>query len=331
MIGLSYDEVVLVPNYSEIDSRDDISASVDFLGYEFKSAAIPANMICCIDFDKAFELSSNGYFYILHRFMPYEELLNWIRNMQDILPVISISVGVQQKDFDLIAALKNERLRVDFITVDVAHGHHRLVKRMVTWIKNHSAARIIAGNVATEYAVSDLAKWGANAVKVGLSMGKSCTTYNKTGVGSPMFTTVKKCSSVKKEYTHIETIPIIADGQVREIGDVCKGLAAGASMVMIGSEFAKRQDSPAETVKRLEDSLAGIYSYHKQFFGSASSDTKGHNNYVEGKKVDLPMVEQTYLQYLEDINEGVRSCMSYNGNSDIKALKHMPYEARNRR
>ena len=77
----------------------------------------------------------------------------------------------------------------------------------------------------------DLKSWGADAVKVGLSMGKSCTTYNCTGVGTPMFSTVANLSYLN--------VPVIADGQIREVGDVCKALVAGADMVMIGSEFAK--------------------------------------------------------------------------------------------
>ena len=269
----SYDNIVLTPKYSEIKSRSKLDASVEFLGKKFKSVAIPANMKCTIDFKKAQELSEAEYFYVLHRFYDYDDIYDWVKDNQD-LKTISISVGVNEKDYELVNDLFVNKLRVDYITIDVAHGHHILVKEMIEHIKNHSFkndAKIIAGNIGTTYAAMDLKSWGADAVKVGLSMGKSCTTYNCTGVGTPMFSTVANLSYLN--------VPVIADGQIREVGDVCKALVAGADMVMIGSEFAKCKDSPAKTVEN-----------KKEFYGSASSTNKGHDGYVEGKTVYLEKI-----------------------------------------
>ena len=309
----SYDNIVLTPKYSEIMSRSKLDASVEFLGKKFKSVAIPANMKCTIDFKKAKELSEAGYFYVLHRFYDYNDIYNWVKDNQD-LKTISISVGVNEKDWELVNDLFVNKLRVDYITIDVAHGHHILVKDMIEHIKNHNFkndAKVIAGNIGTIEAASDLSFWGADAVKVGLSMGKSCTTYNCTGVGTPMFSTVACLSYLN--------VPVIADGQIREVGDVCKALVAGADMVMIGSEFAKCEDSPAKTIKnKLRPSL-------KEFYGSASSTNKGHNGYVEGKVVYLDMRDESYKQYLERINQGIQSCMSYAGTEDITKLHLMEY------
>ena len=191
----------------------------------------------------------------------------------------------------------------------MAHGHHILVKDMIKHIKNHcfkNSTKIIAGNIGTIHAARDLSSWGADAVKVGLSMGKSCTTYNCTGVGTPMFSTVANLSYLN--------VPVIADGQIREVGDVCKALVAGADMVMIGSEFAKCANSPAKTVGK-----------KKEFYGSASSTNKGHNGYVEGKVVYLDMREEPYKQYFDRINQGIQSCMSYAGIEDITKLYLMEY------
>jgi GMP reductase len=278
------------------------------LGKKFKSVAIPANMKCTIDFKKAKELSEAGYFYVLHRFYDYNDIYNWVKDNQD-LKTISISVGVNEKDWELVNDLFVNKLRVDYITIDVAHGHHILVKDMIEHIKNHNFkndAKVIAGNIGTIEAASDLSFWGADAVKVGLSMGKSCTTYNCTGVGTPMFSTVACLSYLN--------VPVIADGQIREVGDVCKALVAGADMVMIGSEFAKCFDSPAKRVMK-----------KKEFYGSASSTNKGHDGYVEGKIVYLEMRQESYKEYLERINQGIQSCMSYAGTDDIKKLHLMEY------
>ena len=304
----SYDNIVLTPKYSEIMSRSKLDASIEFLGKKFKSVAIPANMKCTIDFKKARELSEAGYFYVLHRFYDYYDIYDWVKDNQD-LKTISISVGVNEKDWELVNDLFVNKLRVDYITIDVAHGHHILVKNMIEHIKNHhfkNSAKIIAGNIGTIEAARDLGSWGADAVKVGLSMGKSCTTYNCTGVGTPMFSTVACLSYLN--------VPVIADGQVREVGDVAKALVAGANMVMIGSEFAKCFDSPAKRVMKT-----------KEFYGSASSTNKGHNGYVEGKVVYLDMRQESYKEYLERINQGIQSCMSYAGTEDITKLHLMEY------
>jgi len=317
---LSYKDIVLLPDYSEVESRTQADCKPVFLGKKFNSVAIPANMRCTIDFKKAVELAEQDYFYILHRFYNYDEIIDWVGVNQDIY--ISISVGVKEEDRRLIKALStirkfktNEKIRVDCITIDVAHGHHISVKNMIQFIKaNLPYTKIIAGNIGTLNALYDLQKWGADAAKVGLSMGKSCTTYNCTGVGTPMFSAVfNMCSD---EFgNHVEPpIPIIADGQIREVGDVCKALVAGASMVMIGSEFAKCSDSPAET-----------FDNKKIFFGSASSFNKNSDSYIEGQKVLLDQRTENYFGYLKRINEGVQSCMSYCGTTELQSLKHMQF------
>ncbi len=145
-------------------------------------------------------------------------------------------------------------------------------------------------------------------------MGKSCTTYNCTGVGTPMFSAVYHMCHDDEETYEAPRIPIIADGQVREVGDICKALVAGATMVMVGSEFAKCSDSPAETIDNC-----------KVFFGSASSFNKGSDSYVEGQKVLLEQRSETYIKYLKRINEGVQSCMSYAGVDNLNGLKDMRF------
>tara|TARA_R110002167_G_scaffold337102_2_gene544515 strand:+ start:97 stop:1113 length:1017 start_codon:yes stop_codon:yes gene_type:complete len=327
----SYKDIVLKPSYSEIRSRSSLDASVKFLGKVFESAAIPANMKCTIDFKKARELSEAGYFYVLHRFYDYDKILDWMIENED-MRTISISVGVNKKDREFIDKIVEQNIRVDFITIDVAHGHHILVKEMITYINNKLSVNVIAGNVGTYEAAKDLYDWGADAVKVGLSMGKSCTTYNCTGIGTPMFSAVSSIARKKfskyvvhkqgglaGEYKDI-TIPVIADGQIREVGDVCKALVAGADMVMIGSEFAKCEDSPADTIGG-----PAVGGNKKVFFGSASSTNKGHSGYVEGQTVYMDMRNETYEQYFERINQGVQSCMSYAGINDITSLPGMEY------
>lgn len=305
----SYKDIVLQPNYSEVISRKDADCSPEFLGKKFKSVAIPANMRCTIDFTSAVILAKNNYFYILHRFYNYKDILDWIGHNQGIY--LSISIGVKHEDEELLKDISLQGLRVDCVTIDIAHGHHLSVKVMIKKIRQilGPEVKIIAGNIGTQQALYDLHEWGADAVKVGLSMGKSCTTYNCTGVGTPMFSAVLNMCTVL-----YPPIPIIADGQIREVGDVSKALVAGATMVMIGSEFAKCSDSPAETLDN-----------YKVFYGSASSYNKGTYHYVEGQKVLLEQRTESYMGYLTRINEGVQSCMSYAGAKDLSDLRYMKF------
>ena len=318
-IMYSYKDIVLLPEYSEFTSRTETNKNVKFLDRTFNSVAIPANMKCTINFSKAVELAEQQYFYVLHRFYDYEKIFNWIKHNQDIF--ISISVGVKQQDYDFISKLAASNYRVDYITVDVAHGHHILVKNIIKHIKNCNwttgvMPKIIAGNIGTRRAALDLREWGADAVKIGLSMGKSCTTYNCTGVGTPMFSAVQQvCFTSQNEYN--PPLPVIADGQIREVGDICKALVAGASMVMVGSEFAKCSDSPADTLDNM-----------KIFFGSASSFNKDGTNFIEGQKVLLEQRTENYFQFLKRINEGVQSCMSYAGVLNTNELHEMQYAIR---
>ena len=311
---LSYKDVVLLPNYSEIKSRDDVNTAINFLGFNFKSPVVPSNMACCIDFKTAEVLGKSGYFYILHRFYDYyTQVTPWLARVQGLFP-LSISIGVKDIDFNFLEDLSNSALKVDFITIDVAHGHHILVKNIcnhfhsLNW-KTENKPKLIVGNFGSSKGVEDAIEWGADAVKVGLSMGAACTTYNSTGVGTPMY------SIVNEIFNDIDCdIPIIADGQIREIGDVAKSLHAGAKMVMIGSMFAACEDSPAEF---------NFYKTHKLFYGSASSKNKGYDKYVEGKESLIECNKLSILDLNKKIEQGLRSTMSYAGVDYIYDLYKM--------
>ena len=137
--SLNYKDIHLVPNYSDLRSRAQADTFVDFGKFTFKLPIVPANMASCIDMTKATWLAQNGYFYIMHRFYEYDEILNWMRRMnkcKDVLPFISISIGIKQRDVELMAKIVDEKLRVDYITVDVAHGDHSEVISMLMYLSH---------------------------------------------------------------------------------------------------------------------------------------------------------------------------------------------------
>ncbi len=132
---------------------------------------------------------------------------------------------------------------VDIIVVDTAHGHSRGVLDAVAAIKKESnAVQVIAGNVATPEGALALIEAGADAVKIGIGPGSICTTRVVAGVGVPQFTAVLECAAACREHG----VPAIADGGMRNSGDIVKALAAGAEAVMIGSLFAGTDEAPGE-------------------------------------------------------------------------------------
>lgn len=355
--ALGYKDVYLVPKYSELRSRAEADISVEFLGRKFKAPWLPANMESVIDEKTAHWLSENDYFYIYHRFgETNDHPLNFTRKAnEENWKTISISIGVKQSDRDLIGSIQWEGHRVDFITIDIAHGDSILIREMMTFIKeNLPNVKIIAGNVATPEAVRNLTEWGADAVKVGIAGGAACSTKHQTGFHVPMFSCVKKCydegggimetsislnngnSFICPQLTKAK-IPIIADGGIRTNGDIPKALVAGATMVMAGSLFAACVDAPGENIfnsgypdARKVAYTVDSYKPHpkiiaKKYHGSASAKQKGEKKHVEGFETEIPCNGMTYEEKYKELTESLQSAISYSGGKDLTGLKQTAY------
>ena len=314
--ALTYSDICLIPNYSECESRSSCDTSVDFLGKRFSLPIIPANMKSVIDFNLARWMSENDYFYIMHRFdhdladdVAIANSENW--------KTISFSIGVQETDKDKIHKIKKRGNVIDFLTIDIAHGHCLRMKNMIKFIKdNLPNTKIIAGNVSTPQAVRQLAEWGADIVKVGIGQGSPCTTKDKTGFTMPMFSCVTWCSNIVLD--NDSRVPIIADGGIRCNGDIAKALVAGATMVMAGGLFAACTDSPA-----LNMNING--SIHKAYYGSASVENKGHNNHIEGKLNHIESNNMSFKEKLFEIKQDLQSSISYGGGNNIDIFKEIDY------
>jgi GMP reductase len=321
--SLNYKDIHLIPNYSELRSRSEADVFVDFGKFTFKLPLVPANMASCIDMTKATWLAQNGYFYIMHRFYEYDVILNWIRRMnkcKDLLPFISISVGIKKRDVEMIATIAEENLRLDFVTVDVAHGDHSETMQMLRYLNLYKKSFnpdlfIIGGNIATPSAFFRMAPY-VSAVKVGIACGASCITYNKTGFASPMFSTVNTIRQAREEYNEAVAPLIIADGGISCNGDIAKALVAGADMVMAGSMFARCIDSPAM--------VDPTDPTKKLYFGSASL-MNGNKKNIEGQTLSMPMNGMTYEQKLKEVYQDLASAVSYAGGDTLQAFQEVDY------
>jgi len=306
-----YDNVLLLPRKCRVESRSECDTSVTLGQHTFRLPVVPANMKTVVDPQICTWLARNGYFYVMHRFDL--DNLQFVRDMAAQGLYASISVGVKKADHEAIIRMRSEGLSPDFITIDIAHGHADSVHAMISHIKeNLPGSFVIAGNVGTPEAVIDLENWGADATKVGIGPGKVCITKLKTGFGTGgwQLSALKWCARVA-------TKPIIADGGIREHGDIAKSVRFGASMVMIGSMLAGHEESPGATVE-VDGKL------YKEYYGSASDFNKGEYKHVEGKRI-LEPVKGKLAETLIEMEQDLQSSISYAGGTRLMDVRRVNY------
>lgn len=311
-----FENITLLPNFSQVESRSDCDTTCVFGGHRFKLPIVPANMESIIDVKLATELAKKGYFYILHRFNIDE--VSFVKDMKDHNLIASISVGVNEDSYTLIDELVTKDLIPHFITVDIAHGHSIKMMKMVKYIKDKMPnVFLIGGNVCTPEAVIDLEEWGCDAVKCGIGGGSACTTYHSTGFGNRGWQAamIEQCSKVAKK-------PIVADGSIKEHCDIVKSLVLGGSMVMVGGMLAGYNESPGEKIKNELDG-----HWYKEFWGSASSSQSGKTNRIEGIRKLVPYKEVSIFDKLKEIEESLQSAISYagGGHSNLSCLNTIQY------
>ncbi|MBV5292618.1 MAG: GMP reductase [Curvibacter lanceolatus] len=306
-----YDNILLLPRQCRVESRSECDASVELGGRRFRLPVVPANMKTVVNESICLWLAQHGYFYVMHRFDI--DNVKFVRDMHEQGAYASISLGVKAPDYETVNTLAASELVPEYITIDIAHGHAESVKNMIAHIKNKlPTAFVIAGNVGTPEAIIDLENWGADATKVGIGPGKVCITKLKTGFGTGgwQLSALKWCARVA-------TKPIIADGGIREHGDIAKSIRFGATFVMIGSMLAGHEESPGATVE-VDGRL------YKEYYGSASDFNKGEYRHVEGKRI-LEPVKGQLADTLIEMEQDVQSSISYSGGKKLMDIRKVNY------
>lgn len=165
-----FGDINLVPRYSTVDSRSECDTSIKFGNYTFNNPVIPANMESVINEELAVKLAKEGYFYIMHRFGI--DNIQFVKNMHERHLIASISIGVNDESYQQIKDMVEQDIKPEYITIDIAHGHCKKMKKMIKFVKEKMpTVFLIAGNVSTIDATRDLDNWGADAVKVGVGPG----------------------------------------------------------------------------------------------------------------------------------------------------------------
>jgi IMP dehydrogenase len=319
--GLTFDDVLLVPAYCGMRTRKAPTTTTELGWIPFDIPIISANMDTITGVEMAVRMSALGGLGIMHRFCSVKENVKWFTQAADQIDAsgwVGVSVGVTEQEWERAEALISAG--ADIVCVDVAHGHAKMVGKMVKRLRDRMGRAkfsksvaagegiIIAGNVATYAGADYLASCGADVIKVGIGPGSVCTTRIKTGFGVPQLTAIMDCARGSK--------PIIADGGMRTPGDVVKALAAGASMVMLGGMLAATDETPGD-----------VSFGTKGFRGMASKEAQdefmgGMDDWKTAEGIAVALPKQGPVEaVIRDVIGGLRSGMTYAGASTLAELR----------
>ncbi len=236
---------------------------------------------------------------------------------------VGAAVGVKAETIERVEALA--KAGVDVVIVDTAHGHsHGVIEMIRTLRKEFPELQLVAGNVGTKEGTAALIKAGVDAVKVGIGPGSICTTRIVAGIGIPQISAVMECASVAAK----NKVPLIADGGIKQTGDIAKAIAAGADSVMIGNLFAGVEESPGEKVLyegRAYKTYRGMGSLEAmkagssdRYFQDVEDDiSKLVPEGIEGRVPSRGPLSDTVYQMVG----GLRAAMGYQGCRTIPELK----------
>ena len=236
---------------------------------------------------------------------------------------VGAAIGTGSDSIERAEALIEQK--TDVIVIDTAHGHSKLVIKMLKYLKkNYPTQELIVGNIATEEAAKDLITAGADAIKIGIGPGSICTTRIVAGVGVPQLTAIMNVSKIAKK----KNIPLIADGGIRYSGDIAKALAAGADTVMLGGLLAGTDESPGE-VELFEGRTYKAY----RGMGSIGAMQQGSKDryFQDGVQKSSKLIPEgiegrvaykgTMKTILHQLTGGLKSSMGYVGCKDINQMK----------
>tara|TARA_Y100000310_G_C20654212_1_gene801151 strand:+ start:751 stop:1785 length:1035 start_codon:yes stop_codon:yes gene_type:complete len=313
--AISYDDILLIPQYSDIKSRTEIDVTTDLgNGLILKSPLLSSPMDTVTGGAMAMAMTLVGGAGVIHRYNTIIEQQRHIKRAIDNVSEfdhVGAAIGVTGNYIDRATAAFDAG--ATFICIDVAHGHHILVKSALHSLRAifGNDFHIMAGNVATLEGINDLSDWGANSVRCNIGGGSICSTRIQTGHGLPGLQTILDCAQTDRE------VAIIADGGIKNSGDIVKALACGADAVMCGSLLAGTTEAPGE-VRRDTDGSAWK-SYRGMASKEAQTEWRGKYASFEGVSTRVPY-QGKVKNILEDLDRGIRSGFSYSGARSLEEL-----------
>jgi len=312
--ALTYDDVLLIPQYSEIRSRSEIDISSDLSnGLELYLPIIASPMDTVSEWKMARAMAKGGATAIVHRYNSAPQQASMISDASTSgAKIIGAAIGVSG-DY-IKRAEMCLKAGATFLCVDVAHGHHILMKEALAELRSKFGmdTHIMAGNVATLDGVNSLSDWGANSVRCNIGGGSICSTRIQTGHGLPGLQTIMDCARTDRD------VKIIADGGIRNAGDIVKALAAGADAVMCGSLLSGTSETPGKVYT--DDKGFKFKTYRGMASKEAQQDWRGKYSSFEGVATKVPF-RGAVSNILSDLDKNIRSGFSYSGARSLQRLR----------
>ncbi len=334
--ALTFDDVLLVPQYSEITpDMADVSTKLTNT-FKMNVPFLSAAMDTVSEHKLVTALALAGGLGVIHKNMSIADQAKEVemvknyefdneKNKRVLIDkkgrlCVGAAIGVTADMMDRVHALMDAG--VDVFVLDSAHGDS---KNIINAIKNlrleYPSMELIAGNVATYEGALDLMKAGASAVKVGMGPGSICTTRIIAGIGVPQLQAVMDCARASKEMN----VPIIADGGIKYSGDVVKALAAGANTVMLGGLFATCEEAPGDIYEsngKKYRTYRGMGSIEAMAKGSTDRYFQtGHKKFVAEGVQGIVEVKTTVEELVFQLIGGLKAGMGYCGSKDIPTLQ----------
>ncbi len=319
-LGLSFDDVLLVPQRSELSSRSEVELRTEIApGFFLDIPIVASNMDSITGVNMAVAMSALGGMAIIPRFTTPKAQADQVAKVKKQGARVFAAIGLRD-DFNKRAEYL-VKAGVDGLLLDLAHAHMTKTLQVIPKIKNKFKLPLIAGTVATYQGAYDLFAAGADTIKVGIGAGSICITRIMAGSGVPQVTAIMEANRAKKQFKNKF---IMADAGMKNSGDIVKALAAGASFICTGSLVAGTDEAPGKIIKRPD-------GYYKEYNGSTSLlEKKREQTKHNGHSPDFTLhVEGVagFVRYkgpvaniLAGLCAGIRSGFSYSGAKNIKQL-----------
>lgn len=319
-LGLAFDDVLLIPQKSEISSRAEVSLKTEISSNFFLNIPIISiNMDTVTGTDMAVAIGQKGGISFMPRFDTPQIQADKIAEVKKQKQRVIAALGM--RDDTLLRAEKCVKAGADALTIDVAHGHMNKCLKMTSELKRKYKLPIISGVIATYDGAFDLFKAGADMVRVGVGAGTICVTRVVTGCGVPQITAISEAVRAKNKFKNKF---VLADGGIKSSGDIVKALAAGANAVTLGSLLAGTDEAPGKIIGK-----DGVF--FKEYNGSTSVTEKDrqmqkHNGHKPHFKLHIEGVEGLVkykgpvAEILDQLCAGIRSGFSYCGAKNIQQL-----------
>ena len=325
--ALTFDDVTLAPNYSEILPSETNTSIKLSKNLTLKIPLISSAMDTVTEGSMAAAIAEKGGIGVIHRNLSIEKQIFEIKKVKQKKLLVGAAVGASSEEHRRAKRILKENL--DLIVVDTAHAHTKKVSDIIKMIVKTKPKKttLCAGNIATAEAAKFLIKLGVDTIKVGIGPGSICTTRLVAGIGVPQLSAIMNVKSGVGN----KKVSIIADGGIKFSGDIAKALAAGADAVMIGSLFAGTDQAPGKIIKKngkLFKSFRGMGSIGAMNKGSADryfqTKQKNSSKYVPEGVEGFVKYKGKVDKVIYQLVGGLKSSMGYLGSKKITHLRKKP-------